>query len=156
MSIAGLIGLWVIWSDVLPAFGILDKVTLWHYMGIVGGVEKLIPVTLADVGIGILIAVVTIIATRSLPALMELVLLQRLSMQTGSRYAATTLTGYVIAAVGTLLAVSAVGASWSQVQWLAAALSVGIGFGLQEIVANFISGLIILFEIGRASCRERV
>ena len=146
LFIAGLIGLWVIWSDVLPAFGILDKVTLWHYMGIVDGAEKLIPVTLADAGIAILIAVVTIIATRSLPALMELVLLQRLSMQTGSRYAATTLTRYTIAAVGTLLAVSAVGASWSQVQWLAAALSVGIGFGLQEIVANFISGLIILFE----------
>ncbi|HSQ06807.1 MAG TPA: mechanosensitive ion channel domain-containing protein [Chromatiaceae bacterium] len=41
---------------------------------------------------------------------------------------------------------SALGLSWSQVQWLVAALGVGIGFGLQEIVANFISGLIILFE----------
>jgi potassium efflux system protein len=38
------------------------------------------------------------------------------------------------------------GFSWSQVQWLVAALGVGIGFGLQEIVANFISGLIILLE----------
>jgi potassium efflux system protein len=38
------------------------------------------------------------------------------------------------------------GISWGRVQWLVAALSVGIGFGFQEIVANFISGLIILFE----------
>jgi len=41
---------------------------------------------------------------------------------------------------------STIGLSWGQVQWLVAALSVGIGFGLQEIVANFISGIIILFE----------
>jgi potassium efflux system protein len=41
---------------------------------------------------------------------------------------------------------NAIGAQWSQLQWLVAALGVGIGFGLQEIVANFISGLIVLFE----------
>ncbi|KES12265.1 Small-conductance mechanosensitive channel, partial [Snodgrassella alvi SCGC AB-598-P14] len=35
---------------------------------------------------------------------------------------------------------------WSKIQWLIAALGVGLGFGLQEIFANFISGLIILFE----------
>ena len=81
-----------------------------------------------------------------LPALLEIVLLQRLGMTSGGRYAVTTLSGYAIAAVGALLALNLVGASWSQVQWLVAALSVGIGFGLQEIVANFISGLIILFE----------
>jgi potassium efflux system protein len=51
-----------------------------------------------------------------------------------------------VVAVGLMLVLSTLGARWSQVQWLAAALSVGIGFGLQEIVANFISGLIILFE----------
>jgi potassium efflux system protein len=45
-----------------------------------------------------------------------------------------------------VLVFQTLGADWSQLQWLAAALSVGIGFGLQEIVANFISGIIILFE----------
>ena len=45
-----------------------------------------------------------------------------------------------------ILALNTIGADWSQLQWLVAALSVGIGFGLQEIVANFISGIIILFE----------
>ncbi|MEN9757493.1 MAG: hypothetical protein RL755_1680, partial [Pseudomonadota bacterium] len=38
------------------------------------------------------------------------------------------------------------GGSWSQVQWLVAALGVGLGFGLQEIFANLVSGIILLFE----------
>ena len=77
---------------------------------------------------------------------MEIVLLERIDMAAGIRYTVTTLSGYIIAACGVLLALNVIGASWSQLQWLVAALSVGIGFGLQEIVANFISGLIILFE----------
>jgi len=56
------------------------------------------------------------------------------------------LVSYVISVVGIILVFSTLGAHWSQLQWLVAALGVGIGFGLQEIVANFISGIIILFE----------
>ncbi|MFH7617890.1 mechanosensitive ion channel domain-containing protein, partial [Pseudomonas syringae group genomosp. 7] len=41
---------------------------------------------------------------------------------------------------------SSLGVSWDKVQWLVAALSVGLGFGLQEIFAIFISGILILFE----------
>jgi potassium efflux system protein len=45
-----------------------------------------------------------------------------------------------------VVTLSTLGVSWDKLQWLVAALSVGLGFGLQEIFANFISGLIILFE----------
>ena len=48
--------------------------------------------------------------------------------------------------MGLSFALSTLGLRWSQVQWLVAALGVGLGFGLQEIFANFISGLILLFE----------
>jgi potassium efflux system protein len=44
------------------------------------------------------------------------------------------------------IAFGLLGISWSKIQWLAAALTVGLGFGLQEIVANFVSGLILLME----------
>lgn len=140
------IGLWFIWSDVLPAFGLLDDISLWHHKGVVAGEEQLIPVTLADLFLAILILIVTVVASKHFPALLEIILLRRFSTTSGGRYAATTLSRYFIAAVGVLFSLSIVGASWSQVQWLAAALTVGIGFGLQEIVANFISGIIILFE----------
>ena len=52
----------------------------------------------------------------------------------------------MLAVIGTVLAFGKIGIGWSKVQWLVAAMTVGLGFGLQEIFANFVSGLIILFE----------
>ena len=146
LSILGLIGIWIIWSKVLPAFALLDTITLWDYTAVVAGEEKRLPITLADAVLALLIAVITIVATRRFPALLEIGLLRRLDMTSGGRYAATTLSRYAIAAAGVVLVFNTIGGNWSQIQWLVAALGVGIGFGLQEIVANFISGLIILFE----------
>jgi potassium efflux system protein len=146
LVIIGIIGFWLIWSDVLPAFNILNEVTLWHHTVTIAGEESMAPVTLADVGLAILIAVVTIVAMKRFPSLLEILLLQRVKMTAGSRYAVTTLTTYTIVGVGLVAFFNIIGADWSKVQWLLAALSVGIGFGLQEIVANFISGIIILFE----------
>ncbi|WP_337222211.1 mechanosensitive ion channel domain-containing protein, partial [Escherichia coli] len=59
---------------------------------------------------------------------------------------ATTITKYLLMLIGGLVGFSMIGIGWSKLQWLVAALGVGLGFGLQEIFANFISGLIILFE----------
>jgi potassium efflux system protein len=142
----GIIGFWLIWSDVMPALNVLDKVTLWHQTVTVAGEQTIAPVTLANIGIAILIVIVTWVAMKRLPALLEIVLLQRVSMTSGARYTVTTLTTYTIVGIGLLAFFNVIGADWSKLQWLFAALSVGIGFGLQEIVANFISGLIILFE----------
>jgi potassium efflux system protein len=139
-------GLWAIWSGVLPAFGIFEKVTLWTYTGMIDGDETVVPVTLASIGLVLVIAALAIVAARNLPALLEIALLQRTSISSGSRYAVKTITGYVITAAAVLTIFGTLGLSWGQVQWLIAALGVGIGFGLQEIVANFISGIIILFE----------
>ncbi len=143
---AAAVALWFIWSPLLPAFSFLNEISLWSSVGMVDGVDKMIPVTLGDLILATIVIIITVIASRGLPALLEFILLQSKDTTVGGRYTATTLFRYVILAIGTLSFFSIIGASWSQVQWLAAALSVGIGFGLQEIVANFISGLIILFE----------
>lgn len=77
---------------------------------------------------------------------MELGLLQHLDLTPGTGYAITTITKYLLLLFGGLIGFSMLGIEWAKLQWLVAALTLGLGFGLQEIVANFASGLIILFE----------
>ncbi len=137
---------WTIWSDALPALRVLEDVSLWSYSASVGGVETIVPVTLADLLLALIILVVTAVASRNLPGLTEIAILQRLDLDSGSRYAINTLLRYVVITIGAISILSIIGWNWSRIQWLVAALSVGLGFGLQEIVGNFISGLIILFE----------
>lgn len=67
-------------------------------------------------------------------------------MDVGMRSSTTTLFGYVGAVAAIAAALSAVGFSLQSVAWVASALSVGIGFGLQSVVQNFVSGLILLAE----------
>ena len=68
------------------------------------------------------------------------------NLESGMRGSVTTLLGYVGGIVVITLALSALGLSVNRIAWIASALSVGIGFGLQAIVQNFISGLILLAE----------
>lgn len=103
-------------------------------------------VTIADLIIAVVIGVVTLILTRNIPGLLEIAVLQRLPLDAGSRYAISTIVRYIIVIVGVAITFGAVGIGWSKIQWLAAALTFGLAFGLQEIFANFISGLIILIE----------
>jgi len=146
VGIVGLVGLWRVWADVLPALHIFDQFILWRYAVVTAGVAQLVPVTVANVGLAVLVGIGILTAIRHFPSLLEIVLLRHLDMTAGGRYTATTLSRYGIGVVGFLFVVDILGFSWGQVQWLVAALGVGIGFGLQEIVANFISGIIILFE----------
>ncbi len=67
-------------------------------------------------------------------------------MDVGMRASVTTLVGYAGIVVVVALAMSAAGIGLERVAWVASALSVGIGFGLQSVVQNFVSGLILLAE----------
>ena len=137
---------WGIWSDFLPALGILEQVSLWSQTVTVDGQQISAPVTLANLLLALVVIAVTMIASKNLPGLMEITVLQRMTLQPGSRYAINTLMRYVVVMIGVIAVLNIIGWDWSRIQWLVAALSVGLGFGLQEIVANFVSGLVILFE----------
>lgn len=143
-------GLWLVWGDVLPALGVLRHVEVWTVEtsstsgAITTTVQK--PITLANVLLASIVASLTFTASRNLPSLLEIAVLQRLPLDPGVRYAITTVCQYAITAAGLVTAFGTIGIGWSKVQWLVAAISVGLGFGLQEIFANFVSGLILLFE----------
>ncbi len=150
------LGMWWIWRDVLPALGVVDRVTLWETTVKIGETTdtagKIIAqtrierVTLGDALVALVVVMMTLITARNVPGLMEMSVLQRMGVDRGVRFAITTLSRYLIVVVGVVMAFGKIGISWSRVQWLVAAMTVGLGFGLQEIFANFVSGLIILFE----------
>jgi potassium efflux system protein len=101
---------------------------------------------LADVVKAVPILVLTWASVRNLPGLIETVLLERLPLEKPVRYAITTLGTYALLFIGLSVSAQTFGLRWDNIQWLVAALGVGLGFGLQEIFANFVSGLILLFE----------
>jgi potassium efflux system protein len=145
--LAGFIGcLYWVWADLISVFAYLDNVTLYQYVSGTGATATQVPISLMDVLGALLIIGVTIALANNLPGLLEVLVLSRLSLAQGSAYATTTLLSYAIAGIGIVSTLSTLGVSWDKLQWLVAALSVGIGFGMQAIFANFISGIILLFE----------
>ncbi len=178
MIACSLVGMWMIWVQVLPALSMLDKYEVWPATPVAetsasvastavspatammtasgSGAESdritspdqrdAGAITLSDLVFALLIVVVTIMLFRNGPGLLEITVLQQLPVDASVRYAITTLVSYTIVLIGTIAACSTIGLRWSQIQWLATALTFGLAFGLQEMFANFVAGLIILLE----------
>ena len=146
LAMVALVSLIFLWSEIHSAFSFLENIKLWDVSSTTQGVESMQPITLGHVLIAILVLIITTQLVRNLPALLELALLQHLDLTPGTGYAALTITKYAVLLIGGLTGFSMLGIEWGKLQWLVAAMGVGLGFGLQEIFANFISGLMILFE----------
>ncbi|MCR3755164.1 MAG: miniconductance mechanosensitive channel MscM [Candidatus Westeberhardia cardiocondylae] len=143
LTLISLVLIILLWSELHFTFTFLERITLWEVTTNTQGTQY---ITLNTVLIFSLIFIITSQMVRNLPALLELTLLQHLNLSPGTGYAITTLTKYSLMLLGGVIGFSIIGIEWSTLQWLIAALGVGLGFGLQEIFANFISGLMILFE----------
>lgn len=103
-------------------------------------------VTLQDLAASLITLLLIFVAARNIPGLLELTIFRRLRLKPGSSFAFTTTIRYLIVVTGIIVALGMIDITWGKVQWIAAAITLGIGFGLQEIFANFVAGLIILFE----------
>lgn len=159
LLVAFLVGCWLIWAAVLPALGILDRFELWEQVVNVTevvdtgdgktttqNITKKLPITLNHLMLSVAIVVLTIAGAQNIPGLLEVAIFRRLPLDDGGRHALTTIFRYILTLVGFVFAFRMIGITWASVQWLAAAMTVGLAFGLQEIFANFVSGLILLFE----------
>ena len=135
------------WSSVLPALLRFEGVVLWYTSNVGSdGVAHSAAVSLMDLLLAALVLLLTFSLARNLPGLLEVMLSASRHISSSARYTSATLARYVVTIAGAVTAFSLLGLRWGQLQWMAAALTVGLGFGLQEIFANFVSGLILLVE----------
>ncbi|MCK5355704.1 MAG: mechanosensitive ion channel, partial [Methyloprofundus sp.] len=141
-----LLSFWLIWRNIFPAFSFTDNITLWQHLVVANGQESLQGVTLTNLFLAGLYIFLIGIAVINFPGVMEMFVFRHLEVEAGSRYAVNQLAKYFLITMGFISIASELGGSWAQVQWLVAALTVGLGFGLQEIFANMVSGIILLFE----------
>ena len=95
---------------------------------------------------GLLLVIAILVLTRLAQRVLENRILPMTRLNPGIRHSLKTLVGYVGLLFAFFTGVSALGFNLSNLAIIAGALSVGIGFGLQSIVNNFVSGLILLFE----------
>ena len=103
-------------------------------------------ISLGDVVAFLLILGISYLASRLLRLILAYEILPHLDLPRGMPLAISTGLHYLVLAFGFYLAVGAAGVDMSRITLLAGALGVGIGFGLQNIVNNFMSGILLLFE----------
>ncbi len=104
------------------------------------------PVTVAKLLVLVAVVVGSALAAKAVRWILRTRILSRSAMDIGSQHALSRLAGYVVLLLGLLIGFTASGIDLTSLTVLIGALGVGIGFGLQDIINNFVCGLVILFE----------
>ncbi|MBU4356085.1 MAG: mechanosensitive ion channel [Proteobacteria bacterium] len=135
----------VLWS--LNSWGITPHQVAWAFQWMTWG-PTLGPVRLTTLNVlGVILAIyLGFFLSRLVRGLMLVRIFPRTALDSGVQYTITTTMHYVILILAGLIALNILGFPLTNLALVAGALGVGIGFGLQNIVNNFLSGLILLFE----------
>ncbi len=135
--IAGILILWGVPTDMLQSMA---------YKAIYGFNVGGVKISLVSIFWGILAFVVCLWIIRFLQDRIEFKILERTSIDSGTKHSLASGFAYIGYVLSGLLAIAIMGGNLSNIALIAGALSVGIGLGLQDIVNNFVSGIIMLFE----------
>ena len=120
--------------------------TSWMQVAFFGFKVGNIVIEPASILLGVLVLIIGLILTRLLVLWLDRRVLSRLDMDDGIRHSLVTTAKYTLNIASVLVALSVAGVNFSSLAIIGGALGVGIGFGLQSIVNNFVSGLILLAE----------
>ena len=104
------------------------------------------PVGFGDIFIFILLLFVFFVISKSFSRVLSSRILAKMPLEEGTKYVLRRITEYALLIIGAIVAFQTIGINLSGLAVIFGLLSVGIGFGLQNVASNFISGLILLFE----------
>ncbi len=147
-----------LWSDIIPnvrfanpTLWTIHEVTTEHTASIDGGeIAKLVPSATAITLVDLLFAAATLFFTyhlsRTLPLVLDVLVLDFMVRDEGMHHLLLVAGRAVLAMIGIVAASNQIGLRWETIQWLVVALLIGLGFGMQDMVRNFIGGLFVLLE----------
>ena len=129
-------------STALQAAGLLNSVLAWSLsLG-----QQNLEISLGSLVSGVVILAVFFILARGVRQFLEQTFLPQAGAEPALTHAITALITYALIILGVGVGLSAIGVDLTTLTVILGGLSVGLGFGLQEIVSNFVSGFILLFE----------
>lgn len=132
---------------VVPLWGVAqDDLLRWTTQALTGFTVGSVTISITDIALAMVVFLLAMAGTRLIQrALVERVLAET-SLDPSVRHSLSAGVGYVGVVVAAAISVAVLGINLTNVALLAGALSVGIGFGLQDVVKNFVAGLILLVE----------
>ena len=142
----GIIGIGLILTNLIPAIKMLDGVILWQLQTTKDNKTITEIITLFELIKSLIVFISTFVIVKNFSAIFAILNFRRNKMHPGSQHALELICRYIIFGIGFFWGLKLIGIGWAQFQYVAAAMTLGLSFGLQDIFANFISGIIILFE----------